>query len=1245
MIAFEDKRAQEVNRYASQLVKELILPKLIREVNTGKKYAELRQVYYSFILAQWFKQRFRGSRGYYPQFIDSKVLYGLTSKEKWSKERYFKEYQRSCLRGEYSLNETFHDAYGKRVRLYFSGGLNLNVPIPQAGGSVQAQGPVVVIDGAVGGVLSADNSVVEAEIQPGPGVDLKGKVILYTSDNPAPVFFQSDAPTPPATPEPPHVPVEDTSSQDSGGARQAIRRWAPAALLVGILAAMAALAPVWLPAVSSTISVIASFFQVTPPSTPAVPGQAQQQTGLAFGLAQAVSTAVAFVQANPLQTGVIIAVILGTTTIIFTIYRNWKKRRAAAATVQNHPVHVALATSTNGNGRMSVDRKLILQNVRQLIKKDTLNEFDLSTIINAFEHIIRTTRLSVENAFGSEREIIRDEQQEALEVLQQLTEKLLAQLRRGDIPGGISQEKIRWSIRVLLAMSRYFLEYRTLLEGAKAFSMFNKYFLAKSEFIERVKLMFVIRLLWGMQFGMMGGRRLVRRQIPKVILLGKQIESLLTDDAKIEQPLYPSIDEVRAEFEDYIASALAKDPATYKQMGASKLWELDREWISRFIPLLLALRPLLEQTRYWLGQAQNPVDVAKVAESFALGIGLSWAISWSTVVPALMKSSYYKTTLNQVTRLEDAFVEAGGNLAVEDHSVLLLREEYANTVRALQEEVRVPRSHLIVVMTDSEERAQQLGNYFARTRGILWPSQIPLLCLSYGGRGDGMAMLEAFRYLRSQEFAQRFPHLTGIPLTELRVPVLIVEGDNFERMLQPLPFEPYAQLGRPFSGLELWLLNGFKAMQAAAHDSKGVFALLRAEGVYLGSLASVGSNAITMLALPTTRREVAEQRMPAFLADIWRTGKIWKFYDGLSGLEHVKNPLEKKMLGTVFGEEIPAFADSALISFDDQEQFAHFMARLERMQKFVDRYSRQHNMSHPRLSLIRDILIPLVMLFNKEDPADYKQARMKRMGRMLGGTVPRPIFEFFDGFFYEAFGFVRYNHEGQEVPFGSYDEERMARSLPQDALNNANGNGIEVDMRVFEAFSEASSFILMDGSIIAEEHLRRLSRRLFDKEIVLVMPLEYYTGPQQGPVVSPPDAASPLTHAQDPAERPLGHDQPGGRAVGGIDFRSMPLDPVVPQPILNRSNPLPYRVRNIEKEMEQIWLLVQRGLDNGIVPSTELLRYYVGLSCSDQATRLHAQRAFACVVGVLRLQEELLIPTEPAFMDVLGMLTAGVHRN
>ncbi len=50
-----------INQLGSQIVRELVIPALETEVNEGKNFSTLRQVYYSLILAVWFKKRMKDS--------------------------------------------------------------------------------------------------------------------------------------------------------------------------------------------------------------------------------------------------------------------------------------------------------------------------------------------------------------------------------------------------------------------------------------------------------------------------------------------------------------------------------------------------------------------------------------------------------------------------------------------------------------------------------------------------------------------------------------------------------------------------------------------------------------------------------------------------------------------------------------------------------------------------------------------------------------------------------------------------------------------------------------------------------------------------------------------------------------------------------------------------------------------------------------------------------------------------------
>ena len=134
---FSDPRLKELNEYSTQLIKELIIPKLTQEVNSSQRYAKLRQVYYSLILAQWFKARFRSQRtekaNNYLSLIDSGNLANLTSARPYDKLAYFKQYQDSFAQGEYNLQEPRYTPSGQTIRSYFSGGEKFNIQIPATG--------------------------------------------------------------------------------------------------------------------------------------------------------------------------------------------------------------------------------------------------------------------------------------------------------------------------------------------------------------------------------------------------------------------------------------------------------------------------------------------------------------------------------------------------------------------------------------------------------------------------------------------------------------------------------------------------------------------------------------------------------------------------------------------------------------------------------------------------------------------------------------------------------------------------------------------------------------------------------------------------------------------------------------------------------------------------------------------------------------------------------------------------------
>jgi enolase len=177
--SFNDPRLKELNEYSSELMRKHIIPKLNKEVNSAKKYASLRQVYYSLILAQWFKQQFRNGPGKFAALIDRKDLSNLTSKEPWSKDTYFDQYKKSFKDGEYKIQEAQYSNFGRSIRSYFSGGINLDkmVVAPRA-------------DGGVASIFRGGLPVSGPNIM-GLTVDARNLEILRMEEGTTPVKFRS----------------------------------------------------------------------------------------------------------------------------------------------------------------------------------------------------------------------------------------------------------------------------------------------------------------------------------------------------------------------------------------------------------------------------------------------------------------------------------------------------------------------------------------------------------------------------------------------------------------------------------------------------------------------------------------------------------------------------------------------------------------------------------------------------------------------------------------------------------------------------------------------------------------------------------------------------------------------------------------------------------------------------------------------------------------------------------------------
>lgn len=116
---------QKVNNLSAAITREIILPEIEKEINEGKNFAPLRQVFNALILATWFKKKLRQhilSRGY----VDQKKVKGIEDQSDQSSEKIYAQYLQRLKEGVYKyIREDFDEKSQDTVaRQYFSGGFS-----------------------------------------------------------------------------------------------------------------------------------------------------------------------------------------------------------------------------------------------------------------------------------------------------------------------------------------------------------------------------------------------------------------------------------------------------------------------------------------------------------------------------------------------------------------------------------------------------------------------------------------------------------------------------------------------------------------------------------------------------------------------------------------------------------------------------------------------------------------------------------------------------------------------------------------------------------------------------------------------------------------------------------------------------------------------------------------------------------------------------------------------------------------
>ncbi|MBF0331421.1 MAG: hypothetical protein HQL17_05740, partial [Candidatus Omnitrophica bacterium] len=111
---------------SKDLIRQIIIPALEKEVNEGRNFAQLRQVYHSLILASWYKKKIKESL-LSKVYVDQQKVTGVNINDPKEAEKIWAQYVEAFKKGVFDFVKDEKDPVSNEVipHKYFAGGVNL----------------------------------------------------------------------------------------------------------------------------------------------------------------------------------------------------------------------------------------------------------------------------------------------------------------------------------------------------------------------------------------------------------------------------------------------------------------------------------------------------------------------------------------------------------------------------------------------------------------------------------------------------------------------------------------------------------------------------------------------------------------------------------------------------------------------------------------------------------------------------------------------------------------------------------------------------------------------------------------------------------------------------------------------------------------------------------------------------------------------------------------------------------------
>ncbi len=169
----------------SQIVRQIILPEITKEVNVGRNFAPLRQIYQALILAKWYKETIQNDL-LDALYTNKDKVAGVNVNDPAVKEQIYDRYLQAYKKGAFNYIKEDPTPEGQVMsRKYFSGGTEMAMTVRNDGAmsAIQKIGTLLLLTVALAGTVANPALAQSNIVQQGPSVQTQYLLDQLTQGN------------------------------------------------------------------------------------------------------------------------------------------------------------------------------------------------------------------------------------------------------------------------------------------------------------------------------------------------------------------------------------------------------------------------------------------------------------------------------------------------------------------------------------------------------------------------------------------------------------------------------------------------------------------------------------------------------------------------------------------------------------------------------------------------------------------------------------------------------------------------------------------------------------------------------------------------------------------------------------------------------------------------------------------------------------------------------------------------------